>query len=134
MKMVLIVLLIGGMLAGCGMRAVKYPMAGTWYSTIEKVDVRLELVIIEETVTGRLELLEDADPDLPKGSLNKIMQGSCKDETIQFYLDVDMDGKVSKEDVFIKLHLEDKEMLSGYAHEHDDPDGKRELSFRRSRE
>jgi hypothetical protein len=107
-------------------------MAGMWYSTIEKIDVSLELVIDDGTVTGGLKLLGGAESDIPKGTVLDIMEGTFSDGKIRFYVDIDEDGTKSDEDVYMELHLEGKETLAGMGHEIDNPEDIVKLSFSRN--
>lgn len=132
MKKVFAVLVVCGLLLGCGVHATKHPMAGMWYSTIEKIDVSLELVFGEGTVTGGLKLLDEVDGEIPKGTVLDLMEGTYSNGEVRFYVDIDENGMKSDEDVYMELHLEGKQTLAGLGYEVDDPDDKRELSFRRS--
>jgi hypothetical protein len=129
LKCVLTLMLL---VTGCGMHAVKCPMAGDWYSTIEGIEVLLELTCVDGTATGGLKLLEDPGSELPAGAVLPIIEGTCSNETVRFYLDADQNGTKSDGDVYIELHLEEK-VLTGFGHELDDPDDKRDLTFKRSR-
>jgi hypothetical protein len=99
MRCFFIALLCLLLFTGCGMHAVRHQMAGTWYSTIENIDVALELILVQGTVTGGLKLLEDPDGELEKGMVLGIIEGTCGDGTVRLVIDVDRDGKKSEEDL-----------------------------------
>jgi hypothetical protein len=116
---------------GCGMHGVKCPMAGNWYSTIDEIKVLLELTCVDGIAAGGLKLLEDPEGELSAGAILPIIEGTCSNETVRFFVDIDQNGTKSDEDVYMELHLEGKEKLIGFGHELDDVDDKRDLTFTR---
>jgi hypothetical protein len=119
-------------LSSCSFHAAKHPTEGSWGSTIDDVDIALEVIVVGDTVvTGGMKVLMDSRHEIKEGMQLRIIEGSLKDSTISITLDVDMNGKKSEEDIFMELYLEDNETLKGYGYEVDNEKDKHDVVFTR---
>lgn len=80
-----------------------------------------------------MKVIEDSKGEIKKGTVMDILEGSCDDNLVIITIDVDMNKRKSKEDIFMKLRLGKEGNLIGYGCELRSRAVKQPLIFRRWR-